>query len=198
MKSPQSLHHRSAYTLTEILVVIGIICILAGLSFAVFRAASKTADKYDAIAKTAQDHLAAPNASSKRVATKSLLTPGKPKLPSQTKTNVPSAVPDEYIVTFTPEVADARAEAQRLATRYGGSVLSVYARMLNGCALKIPNSQFATFRAGPAIATVDKHVRLGWCLMGCRSMSWVGGTLGKENVRLTPVGVCCWQREPKK
>jgi prepilin-type N-terminal cleavage/methylation domain-containing protein len=116
MKSPQSLHRRSAYTLTEILVVIAIICILAGLSFAVFRAASNTADKHDAIAKTAKDHLVAPNGSSKRFATKSLHGPAKPKMPSQTKTDVPSAIPEEYIVTFAAETVDARAEAQRLAT----------------------------------------------------------------------------------
>jgi prepilin-type N-terminal cleavage/methylation domain-containing protein len=159
MKSPHSFHRRSAYTLTEILVVIGIICILAGLSFAVFRAASKTADKYDAIAKTAQDHLAAPNASAKRVP-KSLLGQAKSKKPSQPKTDVPSAIPGEYIVTFTPGVADAGAEAQRLATRYGGKVLSVYTRIQKACALKIPDSQFAAFRADPAIATVDKNLRV--------------------------------------
>jgi subtilisin len=160
MKTPKSLQCRSAYTLTEILVVIGIIGILAALSFAVFKAATKTADKYDAIAKVAKDHLAAPNASSRRVPTKSLLGAAKPKMPSKPKSDVPSAIPEEYIVTFTPEVADADAEAKRLATQYGGKVLSVYTRVLTACALKIPDSQFAAFRADAAIATVDKNLKV--------------------------------------
>ena len=63
-------------------------------------------------------------------------------------------VPDQYIVTFTDNVADPGAKARGLAARHGLSVFHVYQHALKGFAARVPAARLAHLHADPDIASI--------------------------------------------
>src|SRR5262249_22607413 len=109
---------RAGVTLTELMVAIAIIAVLAGLTFAFLAVGQRAAERFEA------------QASASGVMSAKSTPPRIPPAGSQ-------KVPNRYIVTFKPSVTDPHAEAARLAKTVPAHILSVYTHALHGCAVRI-------------------------------------------------------------
>jgi serine protease len=67
-----------------------------------------------------------------------------------------SRIPEQYIVTFTPGVADAAAEARSVVGRGGGRLLHVYSGSLHGFAATLPPAAMAALKNNPRIEAVEQ------------------------------------------
>src|SRR5438309_1597727 len=98
---------RAGVTLTELLVAVSIVGILAGLTFTAFSVAQHAVDKLEGdVAKASPQH-------------------AKKKRPNHTP-RLAKWVANQYLVTFRKSVADPQAEANRLAQTLPASLVAVY------------------------------------------------------------------------
>lgn len=173
---------RAAFTLTEILVVISVIAILAALSFYMFHVATRTGERYENMANAARAQVDRSEAdNSKKPAPNGNLLPVDPTRPPAGNAAAPVGtdgqpaadqpvrrppftqapfVPDEYVVTFSSRITNYRAEANRLANQYGGQVLSVLPRIKPGAGLRIPSNQYLAFAADSSIQSIEKNYKV--------------------------------------
>lgn len=157
---------RRGFTLTEILVVISIIGILASLTYTLVSVGFNSARRYEAMAETAKRTLEAEHTAPHRQNVPPIIvTPTAPplivkvdrsKFVARPAVDAP-AVPQEYIVEFPSSVTDVRAEANRLATQYDGKVLSTFSKLKKSAALRIPDQNYDAFRADNVVAGVTKN-----------------------------------------
>jgi prepilin-type N-terminal cleavage/methylation domain-containing protein len=179
MRLPHSRTIRRGVTLTEILVVIGVICILAALSNTFIYVGLNAAKRYEVMAQDAakQDAKKKPLAQTAQpVAIQHTPLPFIP-VPAPNPAPVPPpvekpinragpqppnqvdapAVPGEYIVEFQPSINEPKAEAARMAATYQGKVLKTFSKIKIAAAFKIPDEQVEAFKADKAIASLTKN-----------------------------------------
>ncbi|GAA2704649.1 S8 family peptidase [Micromonospora olivasterospora] len=90
--------------------------------------------------------------------------PGRPA-PAPLRAGGPETAPDRYLVVLsdTPAGADRAARTARaasIAEQAGGTVLTRYARVLDGYAAHLPPAALAAVRADPAVAYVERDSRV--------------------------------------
>src|ERR1043165_40145 len=147
------LGRRSAATLVEIVAVIAIISIMAGLSFYMFSSAKGFADRIASDANMA-------------VATIGAKTGTKPSSPSSNSTTGttghaapprPQRIPGQYFVAFNSSVTNPNANALRLASLVGGQVLMMFnSSLVYGFGLQCSDDKIAQVRTDPAVKFVDQ------------------------------------------
>jgi len=64
-------------------------------------------------------------------------------------------IPDRYIVTFQPGVADPAALGHALAAAHGGEVLHIYTTVLQGLALQVPAQALEGIRRNPNVRAIE-------------------------------------------
>jgi subtilisin len=162
---------RNAVTLTELLVSISIIGLLATLIFTGYRYAFNATERTGGEVQSALAQVARSEAEALKVTRPahtsqtglpSLNTSGDPKTRPAIKSKQMKleSVPQEYVIAFAPSVKDPAAEARRMAAQFGGQVLAVYTRIKAAAALRIPNRNYLAFRADPAIKSIDGNYRI--------------------------------------
>src|ERR1043166_5352511 len=144
--TPHSLR-RHAYTLTELLVVMAIICVLSALAYTGFTKLAQTAAHYEGLAAAARDGRPEPRPPAV------IPNPGQPN--PDVDTGYYGVVPDQYMIAFNANIQNPVAEANRLAGTYQGRVISVYQRLGRFASLQIPAAQYDAFSRDPAIALVE-------------------------------------------
>jgi hypothetical protein len=189
---------RPGATLTELLVVVSNIAVLVGLTFVLFTSGKKAADGIEADAR-----LAVAKVGHGKPAGRAKGGVVKPATP-------PGVVPDEWIVKFRDTVADPVAEAQRIATAFGGTVRYNYTGILYGFALKSDTASVARLKEDPAVQGVEQALYGHLCTnpSGVRRISAStaqtrppyklafpplagvsgGGAGGRRNIRIGPPG----------
>lgn len=138
---------RSAFTLTELLVVVAVIAVLTGLTFTLFASAARSVEGLQA-------RVTAAHSSEKLKEIKILpekagvggTGPGRPKY-----------IEDQYLLILK---GDPGVEAARLAAASGGKVLFVYRSALWGCALQVPPAGLAVVKADPAVLLIERDVEV--------------------------------------
>lgn len=131
---------RRGVTLVELLVVIAVVGVLASLTFVLFASAVQFTDRVEnQVARVKQR-----NDRPREVR----------KDDSKKRKARPDIIPNQYIVTFKPAVANPGAEAFRLGQLYVADVLHVYTGVFRGCALRLRNGGANSLRIDPAVASV--------------------------------------------
>lgn len=151
------LSSRRGVTLTEIVVAIAIILVLATLSFVGFSSAKKFADKTEHATQTAvlRVNAAGKKANNAPVPPFSVVPPFN--APRQDR------IPGQYFVGFQKSVTDPHAEARRLAAMVGGRVLGVYPRVIFGCGLQCDDAKSPLLANDSAVTVVDQAIPVFPC-----------------------------------
>lgn len=142
--SPTSLK-RAAFTLTEFLVVLGIIFMLAGTSFVMFSGAMDFTERLQA------------RASGARMKVEASAARGSKQFMSRRYSDAPT---DRHIVVFNPTVANPQAEANRLAATYNIQVANVYTNAIKGMVIRTDSFGLWKVRTDPAVAYVEQEFRI--------------------------------------
>lgn len=148
---------RTATTLTEIIVVMAIIMVLAGLSFSAFSAAKGFADKMEADTQLALGHVGRHGKNDVK-ASQAIQAVVAAKSQSQ-----PVRVSGAYYVGFAKGVTDPNAQAQRLAGIVGGKVHGVYTRGTFGCGLLCPDANIGLINGDSAIGMIQQALAIYMC-----------------------------------
>jgi prepilin-type N-terminal cleavage/methylation domain-containing protein len=125
---------RAGVTLIELLVVISIIVVLVGLTFTLFSAGERAADRIEAQVASV-NHQARKKHPPNRFVAKTL--------------------PNQYLVTFNRTVTDPQAEATRLGQAVPANIVNVYTTAIKGCSVRIQPTDLAALQADPAVASVS-------------------------------------------
>jgi prepilin-type N-terminal cleavage/methylation domain-containing protein len=153
-----SLRRRPGVTLTEILVVMAIISVLAGLSYFTFSAAKRVGDKSEGDAVFALAQLRQNRWPEKR-STPILAAPviAEPMAaPAPRPAPRPVLIPGLYYVGFNAGVTDPAGTAQRLAGAVGGRVVSVYTNVISGFGLQCDDTRIKLLQDDPAVQFMDQ------------------------------------------
>lgn len=158
-----TISRRRAFTLVEILGVLAIVAVLAGLTCLMFSSAQKSVDN---IHKNVHAALSSHKKAKAR------------------KTPDPSAAANEFIVMFKPGTANAASQATRLAELCSGKVLYNYSGPFLGCALRIAPGTLPALTGDAVVAAVEKNAIMHACVetvpTGVRRVSSslsIGGTI---------------------
>src|SRR2546421_426375 len=125
---------RPGVTLTEIVVVIAIILVLASLSFVAFSSAKNFADRTEHATQTTVMRV---HRTAKGTMPPIYVGPALPGPPR------PERYPGHYFVAFRAAVANPQAEAHRLAALVEGRVVGVYVHGVRGCGLACTDKKAA-------------------------------------------------------
>jgi len=100
--------------------------------------------------------------------------------PAQAATPPARVIPDRYIVTFRPGVADPAAEADGLVRGLGGQVHFAYTRALSGFAATLPAAALEGLRRNPRIESIEPDQQVSLAQNAALEQS--GATWGLDRI----------------